>query len=321
MSANVIGKTGVDPSRLKSFLADPAWVGQPVWMLNILQFKGGHGGDGEASYNEYLQQQEDLETDRRIVMKGYARTIIGKEEYHMLTIVEYPSPAAFAAMGKSDVYAKRNQQLRLAGLEQQYLIPLRPGFFRLDSPAPQASRPLQSFTPENAWTTPSGLVGDTAEHSRIGITSGTQPQSVAFVADTTIGSSNIVWHLNLLRFSDRGGDSPAGTIYSNYAQRMGRRGGILAQYGARSTLAADCYPSLIGEETFDRAIVAEYPCRESYLTMGTDPEYIEGCKWRHQGLEATYIVSCVPEFIEPVRGSFRLAQQQKYTAAAAAPKL
>ena len=57
-------------------------------------------------------------------MKGYARTIIGVHEHQMLTIVEYPSPAVFAAMGKSDAYAKRNQQLRLAGLERQLMMML-----------------------------------------------------------------------------------------------------------------------------------------------------------------------------------------------------
>ena len=50
----------------------------------------------------YLRQQEAQEGDRGIVMKGYARTIIGVHEHQMLTIVEYPSPAVFAAMGKSD---------------------------------------------------------------------------------------------------------------------------------------------------------------------------------------------------------------------------
>eukprot|EP01048_Picozoa_sp_COSAG05_P009982 COSAG05_NODE_853_length_6963_cov_5.582314_6_plen_266_part_00 len=260
--ATVIGRTSIERSRLAEFLQDPGWAGKPVWMVNILQFKGGHGNDGEASYHEYLRQQEAQEGDRRIVMKGYARTIIGVHEHQMLTIVEYPSPAVFAAMGKSDAYAKRNQQLRLAGLERQFLIPIKPGFWKLDSPAAQLSRPLRTFSPESVWTTPSGLVGGAAENSRVGVTSGTQPQSAAFVADATIGSTNIVWHLNLLRFSDRGVGETPGTVYSNYAKAMGRRNGVLAQYGARSTLAADCFPSLIGDQSFDRAIIAEYPCRE-----------------------------------------------------------
>ena len=51
-------------------------------------------------------------------------------------------------------------------------------------------------------------------------------------------------------------------------------------------------------QDFDSAAIAEYPSRESYLTMGTDPEYIELCKHRHAGLESTYIISCVPDFVQ-----------------------
>eukprot|EP01048_Picozoa_sp_COSAG05_P009981 COSAG05_NODE_853_length_6963_cov_5.582314_5_plen_65_part_00 len=50
--------------------------------------------------------------------------------------------------------------------------------------------------------------------------------------------------------------------------------------------------------------------------MGTDPEYLEACTWRHAGLEATYIVSCVPDFVEPGRGGPRLTQREKFTATA-----
>jgi uncharacterized protein (DUF1330 family) len=290
------GKTGLNDGAMDRFLADPAWSGQPVWMLNLLRFKkcGNSGDGGRAAYEEYLRQQEAQEPDRRVVMRGYARTLIGREEYHMLTIVEYPSPAAFAAMGRAGAYAARNQ-LRLAGLEQQHLIPMRAGFWRIEAAAPPASRPLRHFSPETVWTAPSGLVGDGGEPGgagRVGVTSSSREQAAAFVQDDTIGSQNIVWHLNLLRFSDRdGSQGPPGTVYANYARKMGKRGGVLSTYGARSTLAADTHCSLIGTESFDRAIIAEYPCRESYLSMGTDPEYLEACRWRHAGLEATYILS------------------------------
>jgi hypothetical protein len=36
-----------------------------------------------------------------------------------MTIVEYPSPQAFADMGKTDAYSERNAKLRMAGLEEQ----------------------------------------------------------------------------------------------------------------------------------------------------------------------------------------------------------
>ena len=48
---------------------------------------------------------------------------------------------------------------------------------------------------------------------------------------------------------------------------------------------------------FERAIIAEYPSRESYLQMGSDPEYIAHAAHRHAGVEHTYIVSVVPELV------------------------
>ena len=32
--------------------------------------------------------------------------------------------------------------------------------------------------------------------------------------------------------------------------------------------------------------------------MGTDPDYIALSRYRHTGLDRTYIVSCVPDFLE-----------------------
>ena len=49
-------------------------------MLNLLRFKGGHGSPGEASYQEYLKAQGEQELQRRLVMKGYARTVIGEKD-------------------------------------------------------------------------------------------------------------------------------------------------------------------------------------------------------------------------------------------------
>lgn len=48
---------------------------------------------------------------------------------------------------------------------------------------------------------------------------------------------------------------------------------------------------------FERAIVAEYPSRDSYLQMGSDPAYIAHAAHRHAGLEKTYIVAVVPELV------------------------
>ena len=115
----VVGRTAPHRGAVAALLEDPEWAGKPLWMLNLLSFKGGHGGEGEASYARYLEAQGDNEAERRLVMKGHCRTLIGTKEYHQMTLVAYPSPEAFARMGKSDAYAARNQELRLAGLAEQ----------------------------------------------------------------------------------------------------------------------------------------------------------------------------------------------------------
>lgn len=299
--ATVEGKTRPHRGRVAALLKDPEWAGKPFWMLNIVMLKGGHDPKGEGKYAEYLRAQAEHEKDRRLVMKGYARTVIGATDYHLVTIVEYPSPAAFVAMGQTDAYAQRNAKLRLEGLVEQYLIPIRPGF-RLSPPPRPAARPFTAFTPESVWATPSGLVGAGAEGARVGETSSTRAQAEGFVRDPVItagsaavpgsGSPHAVWHLNLLRHKDRGQE------YSKYATAMGGRDGILSEFGARVTMSSQCFPSLMGDVDFHRAAIAEYPCRDSYLTMGTDPRYIDASRHRHAGLEATYIISIVPDFVE-----------------------
>jgi hypothetical protein len=88
-------------------------------------------------------------------------------------------------------------------------------------------------------------------------------------------SSRTVWHLNLLRFSDRAEGETAGAIYQSYggSGAMGGKDGLLARFGARITMANQCFRSLIGETDFDRAAIAEYPSRESYLTMVRRPAF------------------------------------------------
>lgn len=50
------------------------------------------------------------------------------------------------------------------------------------------------------------------------------------------------------------------SITCSYARAAGKRDtGHLARFGARSTLAAECWGSLLGPVDFDRAIIAEYP--------------------------------------------------------------
>jgi hypothetical protein len=86
-------------------------------------------------------------------------------------------------------------------------------------PRPAATRPL----PLRPAPQPGDCVDDTERagggrwragwRRQGGVTSSSREQAAAFVQDGTIGSQNIVWHLNVLRFSDRDGSQggPPGT--------------------------------------------------------------------------------------------------------------
>eukprot|EP00747_Dinoflagellata_sp_TGD_P209397 gnl/TRDRNA2_/TRDRNA2_82792_c0_seq1.p1 gnl/TRDRNA2_/TRDRNA2_82792_c0~~gnl/TRDRNA2_/TRDRNA2_82792_c0_seq1.p1 ORF type:complete len:330 (-),score=49.74 gnl/TRDRNA2_/TRDRNA2_82792_c0_seq1:101-1090(-) len=292
----VPGKTSFnDTLRLKAFASDPEWMGKPFWMLNVLKFRD-DGSDAAraryAAYSEAMRKEVLPQIGAAIVMSGYARTIIGKNVYHAVAIVEYPSPEAFLKMVTSGQQAQKNEA-RLEGLEEQLLIPLTAGWFYLHQPAPKPARPIHHFTAENVWTTPGGLVGSAARGARVGETSSTRAQALDFVSDLTLATGP-VWHLNLLHFVPDHGQA----TYRNYAKAMGSKAGILSLFGARSTLASRCHKSLIGDVDFDQAIFVEYPSRDAYLSMSASAEYLKTAHFRHEALQDTYIISCKPEVVE-----------------------
>ena len=308
----------VSPSRERvlAFATDPAWAGKPFWMLNVLRFKPDGGAEKYARYGAMMVAPGGPldKAGGRVVLGGHARALVGAEEFDQVAIVEYPSPTAFVAMASSAEYEQvaqvrgaarararaaranilpRSPQERLAGLESQYLIPMRAGFYQLEQPAPavRAGRSVRRFTPATAWATPSGLVGGAAAGARVGETTSTKAQVEGFMADRTLGgAATPLWHLNLLKFIAGDGAKR----YKSYARPMGKPGGLLNQYGARSTLARACFPSLLGEHDFDSAIIAEYPDRDHFLSMASDPEYLATSAHRHAALEQTCIVSVAP---------------------------
>lgn len=296
--ADVPGKTGFNSiARIKAFATDTEWAGKPFWMLNVLKLKG--GGKHSAAAKGYFQYADEMFRDvlpkfgGKVIFSGPARTVVGLQGYDSVVIVEYPSPEAFFRMASDPFNGQANKNhLRLSGLEEQLLIPIEKGWFKIDCPAPAAPPPPE-FTADAAWSTPSGLVGCAAVGARPGETSSTKAQVVAFVQDPEFGAGKTLWHLNLLRFKPGCGER----TYHKYASALGRKGGVLNKFGARSTYAGRCYPALIGDVDFERAIVAEYPSRDSYLQMGSDPAYIAHAAHRHAGLEKTYIVAVVPELV------------------------
>lgn len=280
------------PGALEAFVADAEWAGKPFWMLQIFKVRS---QPMLEKYGQALSQLHQSIGVRRI-LSGACRTIIGKNAYDMLSISEYPSPEAFLHLATSDVYRNDCKELRVAAIDSAYIIPITPGWFNLGRAAPAPSRSIKTFTVANVWSTASGLVGPAAAGSRVGETSSTKEQAEAFVEDARLGGGQTLWHLNLLAFREGSGRE----TYSGYSRAMGGKSGTLSLFGARSTLASKCWRSLSsdGEVDFNEAIIAEYPSRDAYLSMASSDEYLKTAHFRHQGLKDTYIISCLPAFIE-----------------------
>ena len=97
----------------------------PIHMLNLLRFKP---DGGQASYAKYGQHTRPLleKAGGKIVYQSEGRaTVIGKEVWDRVFIVEYPSRDAFIAMVTSEEYQK-GVHLRTEALEDSRLVCMQP---------------------------------------------------------------------------------------------------------------------------------------------------------------------------------------------------
>ena len=96
----------------------------PVVMLNLLRFKPGGGAKQYARYAEAFKEIL-AELGGRILFAGRGElSVVGQEQWHHVTLVEYPSRRAFAAMFRSARYREAHA-FREAGLEQTVLYALK----------------------------------------------------------------------------------------------------------------------------------------------------------------------------------------------------
>ena len=278
------------PSARDELASDPAWAGKVVWLICALPV----GTDVHALL-------PSLQTVR-VVFAGYGRTVVGAEAFGGVLIVEAKSPSSYAI----EALLLLLHALPGAG---SLVVACRPGWWRLGETVPAPTRKIERFSEARAAAVPSGLVGEHVAGARVGVTSGTTAQASALVADGRIGDSAPVWHLNLLRF---GGEKGMAS-YRLYQRAMGVKGGILSQFGARSTLANKCFPrallqphgasAAVAGSGFDMAIFACYPSKHAYFSMSASEEYRASAHLRHQGLAETYIISCLPELVVGDPGS------------------
>lgn len=108
--------------------------GGSIRMLNLLKFrefaKYSDGTDtglsGAEAYQRYAAEVVPIisKTGGEVVFSGQANTLVigdGELEWDMVSIVEYPSVAAFIGMTSSEEYKKIHVH-REAGLEHQLLV-------------------------------------------------------------------------------------------------------------------------------------------------------------------------------------------------------
>ena len=106
--------------------------GGPIRMLNLLKFRefADYGDDtgisGAEAYQRYAAEVVKIISNLggEVVFSGRANTLVigdGELEWDMVSIVQYPSVAAFIGMTSSEEYQKIHVQ-REAGLEHQLLV-------------------------------------------------------------------------------------------------------------------------------------------------------------------------------------------------------
>ena len=294
--------TASTPSSARDALAtDPAWAGKPVWLVCALP--AGRGSEEEL---RRLLPAVRQTPGARVVFAGYGRTAVGAEAFGGVLIVEAVSTFSYAVDALLLLLLEPLRGGSGGGASAALVIACRPGWWHVGRAAPAPTREITQFSEAGAAATPSGLVGEHVRGARAGATSATRAQASALVADRRLGDDDEVWHLNLLRFGGAGG-KPS---YRHYQKAMGAQGGILEQFGARSTLANECFPRALLQPAgsggggggdcaggFDLAIFACYPSKHAYLSMGASEEYRAAAHFRHEGLAETFIISCLPELV------------------------
>jgi uncharacterized protein (DUF1330 family) len=93
--------------------------------------------------------------------------------------------------------------------------------------------------------------------------------------------------LNLLKFRRKGGRE-------NYRRYMAQAGPFIEGVGARVIYFGNANELLNGTETWDVVMLVEYPSRQAFLQMATDPDYRKAHKHREAALEKAVLYATDP---------------------------
>jgi uncharacterized protein (DUF1330 family) len=108
--------------------------------------------------------------------------------------------------------------------------------------------------------------------------------------------------LNLLRFKETADRIDAGLSGREAYARYGHEAApFLARAGGRVLLALEARQMVIGPEAleWDMAILVEYPSRKRFLTMASDPDYLQIHEHRDAGLADSRLIACSTLALDP----------------------
>jgi uncharacterized protein (DUF1330 family) len=101
--------------------------------------------------------------------------------------------------------------------------------------------------------------------------------------------------LNLLKFKTKGtGD--AGSGEESYRRYGDAAVAMIEERGGRIIWQGRADQILIGDPTqdWDTVVLVQYPSRQSFIEMVSNPEYMKAHSHREAGLERTIVVACTP---------------------------
>ena len=101
--------------------------------------------------------------------------------------------------------------------------------------------------------------------------------------------------LNLLKFK-HAAEGEAGSGEDAY-QRYGKTAiAMIEERGGRILWQGRSNQVLIGDpaENWDTVVLVEYPSRQSFIEMVSNPDYTKAHKHREAGLERTIVIACTP---------------------------
>ncbi len=110
-----------------------------------------------------------------------------------------------------------------------------------------------------------------------------------------VESDQPVIMLNLLRFKERADGIDEGVsgreAYARYGQQTAP---FLAAVGGRVLSAVQAQQVVIGpeEDEWDVALLVEYPSREAFLRMASNPDYLAVHAHREAALEDSRLIAC-----------------------------